>query len=52
VLNELFGLGPLEALLKDRDISDILVNRYDQVYIERNGRLEETDDIVFKRRRT
>ena len=31
VLNELFGLGPLEALLKDRDISDILVNRYDQV---------------------
>ena len=47
VLNELFGLGPLEALLKDRDISDILVNRYDQVYIERNGLLEETD-IVFK----
>ena len=35
VLDELFGLGPLEALLKDRDISDILVNRHDQVYIER-----------------
>ena len=47
VLNELFGLGPLEALLRDPDISDILVNRFDQVYIERNGRLEETD-IVFK----
>jgi pilus assembly protein CpaF len=47
VLNELFGLGPLEALLRDADISDILVNRFDQVYIERNGRLEETD-IVFK----
>jgi pilus assembly protein CpaF len=47
VLNELFGLGPLEALLRDPDISDILVNRYDQVYIERNGRLEPTD-IVFK----
>jgi pilus assembly protein CpaF len=47
VLNELFGLGPLEALLRDPDISDILVNRFDQVYIERNGRLEETD-IIFK----
>jgi pilus assembly protein CpaF len=47
VLDELFGLGPLEALLKDRDISDILVNRYDQVFIERNGLLEETG-IVFK----
>ncbi|HEY7055207.1 MAG TPA: CpaF family protein, partial [Vicinamibacterales bacterium] len=47
VLNELFGLGPLEALLKDPAISDILVNRFDQVYIERDGRLELTG-IVFK----
>jgi pilus assembly protein CpaF len=47
VLNELFGLGPLEALLRDPDISDILVNRFDRVYIERNGKLEDTD-IVFK----
>jgi pilus assembly protein CpaF len=47
VLNELFGLGPLEGLLADREISDILVNRYDRVYIERNGKLEETD-IVFR----
>jgi pilus assembly protein CpaF len=47
VLNELFGLGPLEALLRDPDISDILVNRFDRVYIERNGKLEETD-IAFK----
>jgi pilus assembly protein CpaF len=47
VLDELFGLGPLEALLKDRDISDILVNRHDQVFIERNGMLEETG-ITFK----
>src|SRR6476620_2871052 len=36
VLNELFGLGPLEALLRDPAISDILVNRFDQVYSERN----------------
>jgi len=47
VLNELFGLGPLETLLSDRDISDILVNRYDQIYVERNGKLEETP-LVFK----
>jgi pilus assembly protein CpaF len=47
VLNELFGLGPLEALLRDPAISDILVNRFDQVYVERDGRLELTD-ILFK----
>ncbi len=47
VLNELFGLGPLEALLQDTGISDILVNRFDQVYVERDGHLELTD-IVFK----
>ena len=47
VLDELFGLGPLEALLADRSISDVLVNRFDQVYIEREGRLEETD-VVFR----
>jgi pilus assembly protein CpaF len=47
VLNELFGLGPLEGLLSDSNISDILVNRFDQVYVERNGRLELTD-IVFR----
>src|SRR5687768_7179193 len=35
VLNELFGLGPLEALLKDPTISDILVNKASQVFIER-----------------
>jgi pilus assembly protein CpaF len=47
VLNELFGLGPLEALLKDPQVSDILVNRFDQVYVEREGKLHETD-IVFR----
>jgi pilus assembly protein CpaF len=47
VLNELFGLGPLEALLVDRDISDILVNRFNQIYIERNGVLEQVD-ATFK----
>jgi pilus assembly protein CpaF len=47
VLNELFGLGPLETLLVDPSISDILVNRFDQVYVEREGRLEPSP-LVFK----
>ncbi len=47
VLNELFGLGPLEELLSDPSISDILVNRFDQVYVEREGCLESTD-VVFR----
>jgi pilus assembly protein CpaF len=47
VFNELFGLGPLEALLADPEISDILVNRADQIFVEREGRLEATD-LVFK----
>jgi pilus assembly protein CpaF len=41
VLDELFGLGPLEALLKDPLVSDILVNRFNHVYVEREGRIEE-----------
>ncbi|WP_343346756.1 CpaF family protein [Sphingomicrobium sp. XHP0239] len=42
VLDELLGLGPLEPLLKDPSISDILVNGHDNVYVERHGRLERT----------
>src|SRR3954462_15192973 len=47
VVNELFGLGPLEALLRDPAVSDILVNRHDLIFVEREGKLEETD-IRFK----
>ncbi|MGH7536631.1 MAG: CpaF family protein, partial [Gemmatimonadales bacterium] len=43
VLDEIFGLGPLEPLIQDPEISDILVNTWRQVYIERHGRLEKTD---------
>jgi pilus assembly protein CpaF len=43
VMDETFGLGPLESLLKDSNISDILVNRYDRIYVERRGRLELAD---------
>jgi len=42
VLHEVFGLGPLEPLLQDPTISDILVNGYNQVYVERAGVLEAT----------
>ena len=47
VLDEVLGLGPLETLLKEPSISDILVNRYDKVFIERNGKLSETQ-VRFK----
>jgi pilus assembly protein CpaF len=47
ILDEIFGYGPLEVLMKDPTISDILVNRHDQVYIERNGLLERTQ-LTFK----
>ena len=42
VHHELFGLGPLEPLLADPTISDILVNSFSSVYIERRGNLEKT----------
>jgi pilus assembly protein CpaF len=47
VLDEVFGLGPLEPLLQDPTISDILVNGAKEVYVERGGLLEETK-IMFK----
>jgi pilus assembly protein CpaF len=47
VLDEVFGLGPLEPLLQDPTINDILINGHNQVYIERAGMLEETN-ISFK----
>jgi pilus assembly protein CpaF len=47
VLDEVFGLGPLEPLLQDPTISDILVNTHKQVYIERKGLLELTT-VTFR----
>jgi pilus assembly protein CpaF len=47
VLDEVFGLGPLEPLLKDPTISDIMVNGFDRIYVERAGRLIETN-VRFK----
>ncbi len=47
LLDEVFGLGPLEVLLKDASVSDILVNRANMVFAERHGLLEKTN-VVFR----
>ena len=46
LMDEIFGLGPLERLMRDASVDDILVNGPHEVYVERRGRLESTD-IVF-----
>ena len=46
VLDETFGLGPLELLLKDPTISDILINGPKNIYIERRGKMEKTTVCV------
>src|SRR5271170_1297096 len=43
VLDEVFGLGPLEPLMRDTTVADILVNGCRNVYVERRGKLERTD---------
>jgi pilus assembly protein CpaF len=43
IIDEVLGLGPLEPFLKDHSVSDILVNTYDSIYVERYGKLEPTD---------
>ena len=47
IVDEVLGYGPLEPLLKDATVSDILVNTYKNIYIERFGKLEPTD-VRFK----
>ncbi|MBN3757115.1 CpaF family protein [Paraburkholderia sp. Tr-20389] len=47
VHDEMFGLGPLEPLLADPTVSDILVNTSQHVYVERRGKLEQTDITFF-----
>src|SRR4029077_18700426 len=47
ILDEIFGLGPLEQLLKDPNVSDIVGNRHDRVYVEKAGKLELTT-LTFK----
>jgi pilus assembly protein CpaF len=47
IVKEVFGLGPLEPLMQDPTVTDILVNGFKEVYVERGGVLEETK-VVFK----
>lgn len=44
-LDDLIGLGPLETLLKDPEISEIMVNRYDQVFVEKQGKIQRTPHV-------
>ena len=43
IMDEIYGFGPIEALMNDVEVSDVLINGADSVFIERNGRLERTD---------
>ena len=43
IVDNMVGLGPLEPLLRDETITDIMVNGFDQIYVERKGKLELTD---------
>src|ERR1700686_4465412 len=45
LIDEVFGLGPLEPLLRDPSISDILVNTYKHVFVERGGKLERVEAL-------
>ena len=47
ILNDALGMGPLESLMKEQDVADILINGPRQIFIERHGRLEATD-LTFK----
>src|SRR5437868_4875569 len=42
ILDEMMGLGPIEPLLKDASVNDILINSHERVYVERRGVLEPT----------
>ncbi|CAN5353545.1 CpaF family protein [soil metagenome] len=48
VSDEVVGLGPVERLLKDPDVSEVMVNGADDVYVERKGRLEKVEGMLFE----
>src|SRR5207245_3907137 len=47
VSDEVVGLGPIERLLKDPEVSEVMVNGADDVYVERKGRVERVDGLVL-----
>ena len=48
VSDEVVGLGPVERLLKDPEVSEVMVNGADDVYVERKGRIERVNDLLFE----
>src|SRR5256885_9600666 len=48
VSDEVVGLGPIERLLKDPEVSEVMVNGADDVYVERKGRIERVEGLVFE----
>ena len=48
VSDEVVGLGPIERLLKDPEVSEVMVNGADDVYVERKGRIERVEDLFFE----
>ena len=48
VSDEVVGLGPIERLLKDPEVTEVMVNGADDVYVERRGRIEKVDDLFFE----
>jgi len=48
VSDEVVGLGPIERLLKDPEVSEVMVNGADDVYVERKGRIERADGLLFE----
>ena len=47
VSDEVVGLGPIERLLKDPEVTEVMVNGADDVYVERKGRIEKVDDLFL-----
>ena len=48
VSDEVVGLGPVERLLKDPEVSEVMVNGADDIYVERKGRIERVNDLLFE----
>jgi pilus assembly protein CpaF len=48
VSDEVVGLGPVERLLKDPEVSEVMVNGADDVYVERKGRIEKVEGLLFE----
>jgi pilus assembly protein CpaF len=48
VSDEVVGLGPIERLLKDPEVSEVMVNGADDIYVERKGRIERVDGLLFE----